>query len=356
MMKKLHCLIVVITCGVSAASFEQSGAISTHVNLTSTVQPKSVHLSQDSTSTTSNSVKSLPPLEPKGYLTYSQISVADLFPNVTIGDLSVSVVDGPNILIKVGSDGIIRYLSPKEQGKDTTTTLEFKDAVRAFRAHILMPWSSRLGSPISEINEGSSVALASLHLSMDGGVLPGYFNDDVSSVVYMLQSPEKIYGAHSEISIEKKTDSVDVTNWFDINPTASTLTLKNEYLTKFKQAVKEAGFVSVVFSLSTQHYESTYGFESGLQYAGASLTVKLINEQGEAATSTSGDHYIVTGLNSGLKVLATVNDDGQFLALNLPVDTYSIEEVLLEPGVPVVGFYVFDDKQEDATITIVTEK
>lgn len=299
--------------------------------------------------------KSFETLEPKGYLTQGQVAVSDLLPNETVGALSVSVVDGPDVLVKVGADGIVRYLSPEEQNKDTVTTLAFKDAGKALSYRVSMPWSSRVGSPINEINEGGGESVSSLSLLIDGGVRDGYINDDVTSVVYKLQAPKQISAAHSEISIENKTDSLDATSWFDINPVAGTLTLKVEYLPKLKQTVKDSGFASLVFSLSTENYESTYGFESGLQYVGASLTVKLVDDQGAADLSTVGDKYVVTGLNSGLKVLATVTDSGEFVVSNLPIDTYSVEEVLLEPGTQVVGFYPFDTGLTDATLKIVTK-
>lgn len=298
----------------------------------------------------------LTPVEPKGYLTQGQIAVGDLLPNEPVGNLSVSVVDGPVVLIKVGTDGVVRYLAPEEQGKDTVTTLEFQDAGKALRYRVPMTWSSRVGSPINEINEGGGGSSSSLSLTMDGGMRAGYINDEVTSVVYRLQSPKQISAAHSEISVESKTGSFDATSWFDINPSAGTLTLKGEHLPALKEVVKASGHTSVVFSLSTENYESTYGFDSGLQYAGASLTVKLVDDLGKADLSTVGDKYVVTGLNSGLKVLLTVNGAGEFLVSNLPIDTYSVEEVLLEPGTQVVGFYPFDEGSTDATLAIVTKK
>lgn len=300
--------------------------------------------------------KLFPQLEPKGYLTLNQIAVSDLLSNEPVGALSVSIADGPDLQIKIGSDGIIRYLSPEEQYRDTVTTVAFKDAANGLRHLVPMAWSSRVGPSINAIMEGEGSDATSLTVTMDGGARGGYIHDGVTAIVYTLQSTKQISAEASEISLETKASAFDITSWFDIKPEAGTVTLKNEYLPQLKKTMKEAGFASVVFSLSTQNYEDTYGFESELQYAGASLTVKLVDEQGKSDPATAGDKYVVTGLNTGLKVLSTVSADGEFVVNNVPVDTYSVEKVLLEPGAPVVGFYPFDNGPTDGVLTLITKR
>lgn len=285
------------------------------------------------------------------YLTARQVPISELLPNEPVGKLSVSVFDGPDMMVKLGEDSVLRYLSPVEQYKETETTLALQDVETGMRYLVPFPWSSRVGESISSDVERN---VASLTLKTDGDARIGHINDKVASVVYALKSENRIDMELSQITMSGQSDPILVTDWFDVNAQAGTLALKKERIQQFHKIIKESGTASIHFSLGTTDSGVTYSFDSGLRYAPASLTVKMVDSEGRPDLTPVGKAYVVTGYQSGFSELLTVNELGELHTKNIPVDNYSVSEVLLEPGVPVMSSAHFDEEAKEGELTLVT--
>lgn len=297
--------------------------------------------------------KTMPAQVVDAYLTARQVSISELLPNESVGKLDVSVLDGPDMMIKLGKDNVLRYLSPVEQYKETETTLALQDVDTGIRYLVSFPWSSRVGEPIGPERGGSD---ASLTLNTDGDARAGHINDKVTSAVYTLKSKNRIDMDFSQITMSGQSDPILVTDWFDVNAQAGTLALKKDRIQQFHQIIKESGTASLHFSLATTDRGVTYSFDSELRYAPAALAVKMVNSEGRPDLTTVGKHYVVTGYQSGFSELLTVNEFGELRTKNIPVDNYSVSEVLLDPGVPAMSSAHFDEEAKEGVLTFVTSQ
>lgn len=307
----------------------------------------------DNTQTTS-SIKTLVDWEMAGYLEANQIVLADLDPSLAgSGAVDVSVISGPKIQMKVGEDGILRYLSPPEQYDETTTSLLIKSPSGDHQFKLNLPWFSRIGAPISQILEGPEDESAIAQLTVSGIDDLGTVNSSMSALVYTLTSPQAISAEECMISLNSPSINMNLRPMFDIDEAAGTIALKPGSLREFLSAVKLASHATLTFSLSTAGAQNGYGFEQAIFFGDGTVTVAIVDPSLQPDSDFAGTQFVISGMNTGIKTLGTLNTDGELSVGNLPADTFLVQQVMLDPGSPLIGVVTLPTADASANLQMI---
>ncbi len=291
------------------------------------------------------------------YLAVDQLGVDGLAPEIAAQpDLAAKQASGPSMSVKLGADRVLRFLSPSEQHDDSTSIVELASADGNRSWQLAFAWTSRLGAALNRISEADESGPAtddSTTFTPTGADDSGLVDASMSGLSYVLANATgPLAPADCFVSLATANGSTDVTAMFAIDPVAGTIALKPESVATLKDAVRNAGSATLTFSLSTAHYAKTYGYEHVLTWAGGSLAVSVVDAGGSAATDLAGTQFVASGFNTGVRVLATADANGQLTFGKLPADSYFVQQVLLDVGNPLVGFGTLATSETTATLTL----
>ena len=94
-----------------------------------------------------------------------------------------------------------------------------------------------------------------------------------------------------------------LTNWLSFDATMQTFAWLRSREKNFLDAVREASRATLEFSLSTAHYEESYGFEQALTFAGGEINVRIVNTDGCPAKEFSDISLVARGFNTGYSTI-----------------------------------------------------
>jgi hypothetical protein len=291
----------------------------------------------------------------KGYLETGQFSLGDLDAALALeAGLVVSQASGPAMEFKlVGST--LYFLSPVQQFSDTASVVKFTNANSTKSWLVTLRWSGRVSPALSRISEAdeSGKAPPDLVTLLPNGVGPtgGVSASTTQGLSFTLQNAPATDPANSMISLHTSTGSQDVTSQFTYSN--GKYTLAPAQLSNFLATVQTAKTASLSFSLSTPDDLKTFGFEQVLVSSGGTLQVGVVNAGGSPATEFAGVRFVARGFNSGFAVLGQLDANARVSFTGLPADTYDVTQVLLGPGIPLVGFGTLPSSNSFVSLTII---
>jgi hypothetical protein len=109
---------------------------------------------------------------------------------------------------------------------------------------------------------------------------------------------------------------------------------------------------TIVFSLPTANFGEGFGFEQVLTYQDGTLNVAVLDTNGNKASGLAGTKFILKGFNTGFGTMASLDANATFTVGGLPADTYTVKQVLLSTGLPLIGFPTITSSSSTVTLTL----
>ncbi|MFZ6691408.1 hypothetical protein [Undibacterium sp. SXout20W] len=291
------------------------------------------------------------------YLSTIQIPLSTLNPDlVNTSDLSVTQVTGPTTKFRIGPGNILYLLSPPEQYVGSSSTFVMTSKSLGKKYSFSLPWYSTVGAQLSKIDEADENG--KLHpddgvtLSVSG-VTGGLASAaSLPKLAFKLNGGKKIDPTASLIIESSSNGAKNISAMFNFDAVNNQFKLKSEAVPIFLNDLATNKVLTLSVSFSTTDYKNTYGFEQTITLGAGELQMQVINSDHSPATDLAGVQFIASGNNTGFKAIATLDSLGIAHFTGLPTDTYSLSEVLLQPGVALYGVGVLSHPEMPLIVTI----
>jgi hypothetical protein len=274
-------------------------------------------------------------------------------------DINVSLKSGPSFTYKLDVSNVLYFVSPDEKEEDSESVIRISSAGLGLSYDVKIPWHSTVRSSFMKVDEGDGDGDGTWHETPDDGSrlkITGITNgiatsDSIEHLSFQVTGAPTLSSKYSDIAIFTKDSEETITSKFIFNPSNNTFSVTPSGASLIRSLLKLNKIVSMAVSLGNNKY--VFGAELSIRLGDASIALTVVNPDGSAATSSAGSQYVLRGMDTGISASGKIDDKGSFVFAGLPADTYVVQEILLGPGTPLMGFAVVSIDSSQVALTIV---